>query len=331
MGANASDVGLIVQGTLIFLSAIVAVLGYIIQSRLSSRAHSKNLKLAREERHKDAKLLETQHVLNTIVGPVQAYVQIGGSMMSSFSVRNSKLIEGQDGKPISSLAYLPRLLGSLQNMKEMMSGQRLGIETWLLPELIQLIQTAPNGQLAKEYRRTMEKALVEYFIPCADLIKKHLNQFPFPSRAEFKKAFPAYAKTGQLRKKMLVMFCDWTNSMQLILEREWNEGDYTRCHPSMLYPFPILPYTIYFLDKLKDQISSMTHKTFNFEVTDLKEESKKYVELITQKAKDASNENKEQNLEQKEKNTRKKYLLTGTVAGAAVVGVASAVLNGGST
>ena len=50
---NASDIGLIVQGTLIFLSACIAVLGYAVQSRLSAKAHERQLRLEREERHKD--------------------------------------------------------------------------------------------------------------------------------------------------------------------------------------------------------------------------------------------------------------------------------------
>ena len=40
---NASDVGLIVQGTLIFLSAVVGVLGYVIQSRLSQKEAARQL------------------------------------------------------------------------------------------------------------------------------------------------------------------------------------------------------------------------------------------------------------------------------------------------
>ena len=50
---NASDIGLIVQGTLIFLSACIAVVGYVVQSRLSAKAHARQLRLEREERHKD--------------------------------------------------------------------------------------------------------------------------------------------------------------------------------------------------------------------------------------------------------------------------------------
>ena len=46
-GRNASDVGLIVQGTLIFLSAVVAVLGYLVQSKLKRKEE----KLASERQH----------------------------------------------------------------------------------------------------------------------------------------------------------------------------------------------------------------------------------------------------------------------------------------
>ena len=36
--SNASDVGLVVQGTLILLSALVAVSGYFVQAKLARRA-----------------------------------------------------------------------------------------------------------------------------------------------------------------------------------------------------------------------------------------------------------------------------------------------------
>ena len=46
---NASDVGLIVQGTLIFLSAVVGVLGYVIQSRLSQKEAARQLLIQQKE------------------------------------------------------------------------------------------------------------------------------------------------------------------------------------------------------------------------------------------------------------------------------------------
>ena len=42
--ANASDVGLIVQGTLIFLSAIAAIVGYYVQGRLKSKERQRGSK-----------------------------------------------------------------------------------------------------------------------------------------------------------------------------------------------------------------------------------------------------------------------------------------------
>jgi hypothetical protein len=67
--ANASDVGLIVQGSLIFLSAIVALLGYSVQARL----RKKERRLELEEQHRDflrkAELDLLRTKLQTFVGP----------------------------------------------------------------------------------------------------------------------------------------------------------------------------------------------------------------------------------------------------------------------
>ena len=63
VGANASDVGLIVQGTLIFLSAVVAVIGYLVQAKLARSAAAHDIQTARAERHKDARLQSLQNQL----------------------------------------------------------------------------------------------------------------------------------------------------------------------------------------------------------------------------------------------------------------------------
>jgi len=281
---NASDVGLIVQGTLIFLSAVVAVFGYVIQSRLSAKAHASQLKLAREERHKDAKLKELQTTLTQVVGPVQSYIQTGNYMLMSFGVRHSGLVakknenkNDQNGAavPMEAMTYFPRLLGGMSGMKAFMNGELVGLSSWLLPELIDLIQQHPERSLAKEYRRCMELALTECFIPACTIIKERLNEFPFPSREVFKKRYPSYAKDGQLRKKMLIEFCDWTLTFSKIVKSEWKQGDYETVYLlNQLFPVNVNSYCIVMLDQLKEGIQARTDKTFDFNLTSTEEEYK---------------------------------------------------------
>lgn len=79
--ANASDVGLVVQGTLIFLSAIVAVLGYVIQNRLHDKAKERQLARERTEKHKEARLARLRKMLHDIIGPMSGLAQQGQQMM----------------------------------------------------------------------------------------------------------------------------------------------------------------------------------------------------------------------------------------------------------
>ena len=67
--ANASDVGLIVQGSLIFLSAIVAILGYSVQAHFKKKERRHEM----EEKHRDylrkAQLDTLRNKLRVFVGP----------------------------------------------------------------------------------------------------------------------------------------------------------------------------------------------------------------------------------------------------------------------
>ena len=63
---NASDVGLIVQGVLIFLSAVVGVLGYVIQSRLGRAQKQREEELERKEHGRQLKLKEYVNKLKNL-------------------------------------------------------------------------------------------------------------------------------------------------------------------------------------------------------------------------------------------------------------------------
>ena len=67
--ANASDVGLIVQGSLIFLSAIVAILGYSVQAHFKKKERRHEM----EEKHRDylrkTQLDSLRIKMRTFVGP----------------------------------------------------------------------------------------------------------------------------------------------------------------------------------------------------------------------------------------------------------------------
>ena len=69
-GNNASDVGLIVQGTLIFLSAVVAVIGYYVQGQLRAKERRREIQINRTEKLHQARLDEVRKFLNLLVLPI---------------------------------------------------------------------------------------------------------------------------------------------------------------------------------------------------------------------------------------------------------------------
>ena len=68
-GSNASDVGLIVQGTLIFFSAVVAVIGYYVQGQLRAKERRREIQINRTEKLHQARLDEVRKKISEFVGP----------------------------------------------------------------------------------------------------------------------------------------------------------------------------------------------------------------------------------------------------------------------
>ena len=73
VGANASDVGLIVQGTLIFLSAVVGVLGFLVKSRLERREKHRENEIQYEQHVRRLRLERIRTQLREFLGPASMH------------------------------------------------------------------------------------------------------------------------------------------------------------------------------------------------------------------------------------------------------------------
>lgn len=260
VGANASDVGLIVQGTLIFLSACIAVLGYAVQSRLQAKAHAKELELARTERHRDDRLKQLRENLRDVIGPMQGLSQQGQSMLFAFAISTSDKHSGLIG-------YWFDLMGGKEKALRSMAGeeQLFKAEPYLTPRIIERIRSDPDGDVAKDYRQVMKRALRVCFTPLSKLILRHMNNLHMPTRDAFLKKFPALKGDPQLRKKLLLSLVNWESAMADIVEEEWANGDYSHIFPRH-YEFPIslVNYLIMMQDDVKDEIEKATQGTMSF-------------------------------------------------------------------
>ena len=90
-GANASDVGLIVQGTLILLSSLVAVSGYFVQAKMRSRARERERATESQTKLNDLKLERVREKASVFIGPAAQMAMtacrcVGGSRVFLCSV-----------------------------------------------------------------------------------------------------------------------------------------------------------------------------------------------------------------------------------------------------
>ena len=206
-------------------------------------------------------------------------------------------------------------MGGKDKVKDVFSGTLLGISSWVLPESLETIEKEPGNSLARKYRMCIECVLKQCWMPAAILIKQRLNDFPFPSREAFKKRFPCYANDGQLRKKMLLEFVDWACTMDMIVQNEWKNGDFSYATPGILYPLNVNTYMIMMVDTLKEDIRSMTDRTFDFNVTSTEEEYKN----ISKKFDRLDSDNNKPGEAATGKSNKKKYAVAAAAAGSTVL------------
>jgi hypothetical protein len=277
VGANASDIGLVVQGTLIFLSAVVAVFGYIIQSRLQQKFHAKQLARERTERHTTARLLELRESLRLKVGPIQAYLQQGHTHLFQFAMSNTGFK--------SVMPYWFEMIGGKHLFTNAMNHKIHSLvivdQPFLLDRTVEAIKKEPDSRLARQYRRTMTVVVQKYFEPAALLIAQHMNDLPFPTRDEFKKKFPTLVGDPQLRKILLIRFTNWVYQMRYIIDEEWSVGNFSDISPPHHpYPMAAVNYLVGMVSELKDEISSRTEGQMKFNTITGQEEKKEMLQHV---------------------------------------------------
>ena len=201
---NASDVGLIVQGTLIFLSAVVGVLGYVIQSRLSQKEAARQLLIQQKEHGRQLKLKRVRQQIEIFVGPALAYIDAYGrlfarSIMHYFNpgFNFNQLSEEIMGFPMTNWGTMDVCYG----------------QGWMLTkENEKIVLNDLEGEMAKRYRDITRVIIYKYLEPLSKLIMEHGNAQQFrPSMADFKKQFPGLANANRPRHLVLYDMKIWTD------------------------------------------------------------------------------------------------------------------------
>ncbi len=240
-GANASDLGLIVQGTLIFLSACVGVFGYLVQAR------SKQKQYLRE-----TQIRYLRHVLDEIIGPAQSLGSSAKKMRGEFYA--SVVYRGRG---MTYKEHMNDIFGE-GAMRRIIDGKLCQYRRFVSSETEVEMTNNPQGFLATQYRRFMRIFVRQYHRPLADLIKLKHCSLPLPSRDEFKRRFPGH-KSGTLRKTFWLWQASWTAEMEAIIAEEWDQGIFKTWFP-VITPFPthLTSLNTGILNDVKNEIERLT-------------------------------------------------------------------------
>jgi hypothetical protein len=272
----------IIQGALIFLSACVAILGHMVQSRLNSAAKAKELKDKHVQYLGELDLKQTRTQIELFLGPAamlafQQWNTILSSFYKPFAVRLVQGVEssGVKHETIWGKEADPRAIEywdkSLQfTFPKFLKGEINLIDSFVGLEIEDEIRSNPDLTMSKRYFKTWRYLVRGTCIPLTKLIKVHAQSLSmFPSSEEFRKSFPSVAKAGFLRNLFYIQYVTWVSEWESILE-EWDKGDYTYLRPvQSCFPVQIFPYILSQLTKLREKetrLGAVIHKVENREV-----------------------------------------------------------------
>ena len=289
---NADSMALIVQGTLIFLSAVVAVVGYFVQGQL----RKKERRLQSEVEHKDylrrAKLDLLREKLKTFVGPATMLAMNIWNTMWRNAFSNAMLGgmgakedhgAGVPRKNLNILAGGDRVSKHWNNPVEdggmgfsffpgMMKGKFNGVTSLVGPAVEADIRADPSSELAKRYFKVCRRIVKQYACQLRDLLNNHGQTLDMrPSTDDFKEAFPVLKGSGWLRNLLYLDFIEWTNEFEEIIQA-WDTGDYETLFPTEVdYPLQITRYLSNQLTEIREQeteLGTAAHKVLESDSED---------------------------------------------------------------
>jgi hypothetical protein len=128
----------IIQGTLIFLSALVGVAGYVVQSKMKGKERQMELDLAHDAHLKQLRLERTREQLSTFAGPASMYTMAIWQLYWEVFSPHSALDRMGDGK---IGAHAEKVNFSFQTFIKATTNE---METWIGPELEETCRTVSN-------------------------------------------------------------------------------------------------------------------------------------------------------------------------------------------
>ena len=229
---NASDIGLIVQGSLILLSALVAVCGYYVQGRLKSKERQREMVDAQRERAVQMRLETLRKKISIFVGPCVQHLL---NLQTTINYLQDWIKD--NGYADEYKRYRDEEDEAGNTMKRMWGGHWSKRYTLVGKYVEAAIKADPTSKLARIYLRTFKIMISQYAIPLANLINLHGQYLQhWGDKEAWKKRFPGSATNGLARNLFPTQLVRWAHEFEVII-LQWDKNDYRDLFP-VVNPFP---------------------------------------------------------------------------------------------
>ena len=278
IGASENGTALIVQGVLIFLSAVVGVFGFMVKGRIERKAKNREDHLQYKQHLRRTRLERTRQQISDFVGPASQHSMAiwsqfwNSTLVGDHDFTLDKLSHGEVNKYFKEIGF---------SFQSFITAKTNAMCSWVGPKVEQMMRDEPDGDLAVVYRDLMRRIVLQSAVPLSRLIEQYgqvLSQFP--TTEEFKERFPCSASDGWLRNSYYNSFINWTHEFVEII-KAWDRGDYKFMFPvQSIYPAQLTPYLISQLTKLRTSemdFGSADHKVAQDKDFDKRYESTEYV------------------------------------------------------
>lgn len=338
VSANASDVGLIVQGSLILLSSLVAVFGYFIQSKMRLKEKHREKKLQDATKLNDLKLARIREKATIFIGPATEHAMTIGSHLSYLRDYTERVYPEQwkrfrDRENTVGIGWNngPGTEGPQTNQRNW-RGEWNRRWTLVGSEIEQLMRDDPNSEYAINYRQNIRAVIDTNGIPLSNLINQYGQSLQhWGNKDEYKKEFPIAASNGMLRNLFPVQMVRWIAEMNQIIKNQWDKNVFKSFWP-VVNPYPTQLWSHFTsmmtsIRKLEVELGLAHHHiqkdswAFGNDTFGMTDEEIAAHNAKTKNEKSSNGSSKiddETKLKQKDKTKLGKYAVVGAVGGAAV-------------
>lgn len=249
VSGESNSAALIIQGTLIFLSAVVAIGGYYVQGRLKSKERHREIQIARTEELHRGKLKVVRDKMTRFVGPAH-FLALTYNMVFFQLRKTLSELHPEEGK-----ATTRQLEETGMGFEQLMKGgwSSVTASSFFGNEMMETLRKNPTSRATVHYRRIMAESFRKFAIPLAGLIEQFAGFLQeWQPIDDFKKTYPCAGVLA--RNEFPIQFLQFRMEFGLVVA-DWDAGrnlDVLWTEQSV-YPFQIAMYLIRMMTTLRER------------------------------------------------------------------------------